>query len=160
MEDLPNIRESSDQSVDFDKLAFDIITGKSEDEIAAQLMDQGVESVHEKITWFTKGLLCSRKLLVKKDRSWYSKSVKQKISRLEGNEKLQKLFTFNILREVFLCFTGFFLAFGLIFISSLLTSTKYGIILEPMVQVLGGLLFFISLSYLIWTFQTWWRSKK
>ena len=160
MEDLPNIHESTDHSVDFDKLAFDIITGKSEEEIATQLTNQGVESVHEKIAWFTKGLLCSRKLLVQKDRTWYSKSIIHTISKLKGNEKLQKLFTFNILKEVFLSFAGFLLSFGLIFFSSLPSSTKYGIVLQPMLQVLGGLFFFISLSYLIWTVQTWWRSKK
>ncbi len=43
MEDLPNIKEIKNGTVDFDKLAFNIITGRSEEDIAQELSNEGVD---------------------------------------------------------------------------------------------------------------------
>lgn len=44
MEELQNIKETKNDTVDFDKLAFDIITGRSEEDIAEHLSNEGVDA--------------------------------------------------------------------------------------------------------------------
>ncbi len=159
MEELQNIKETKNDTVDFDKLAFDIITGRSEEDIAEHLSNEGVDAPYEKTAWFTKGLLCSRKLLVKKDSKWYSKAAGNLASKLPGNKKLHSMFMIGVLKEMLLCFLGFAVSLGIIFMPAEYFTSKFGIILRPIVQFFGGFLMILFICYFIWALQMYWKSK-
>ena len=159
MEDLPHIKETKHETVNFDKLAFDIITGRSEEDIAEQLSKEGVDEPYEKIAWFTKGLLCSRNLLLKKDSKWYSKAAGNLADKLPGNEKLHGMVIIGVVKEMVLCFLGFTVSLGMICIPAEYFTSRFGIILRPIVQFFGGFLMILFISYFIWALQMYWRSK-
>ncbi len=159
MEELPEIRETRDEKVNFDKLAFDVITGRSEEEIVKQLSEEGVEHPYEKVAWFSKGLLCSRRLLVKKDSKWYSKAADSVSRTMSGNEKLQGMFISGIVKELILCLLGFAVSLGLLFIPAQLFTSRFGIIVKPILQISGGILLVFFVCYFFWAVQMWWKSR-
>ncbi len=160
MEELPQIKEIENNTVNFDKLAFDIITGRSEEEIAQQLSDDGVESPYEKVAWFSKGLICSRHLLVKKDSKWYSEAAESVSRKMSGNEKLYGNFVTSMIKEIVLCILGFAVSLGLLFIPVEYFTSRFGVIIRPILQISGGVLLVIFVCYFFWAIQMWWKSRQ
>lgn len=146
--------------INFDKLAYDLITGKEKRAIAQELAKGSGEELLERIEWFEQGLLCSRRLLVIKDRDWYAKTVKNYRQRVERSSLAKASFKKILVRNFALSILLFIFSILLLWLSSLSWVQKLHILLPFIFQVFGIFSFLGWVFNLIWLLRIWFHRNK